>query len=105
MEIEEVTNQELLEAMKHLQKQIDHIREMIYETNAGYFDTAQIANIDNTSDKQIVPLTNRELLLTILKMYPVVDWKTGREKLVPSDDDEVYLEWRHDIEDEEDEIQ
>ena len=106
METREITNQELLREIKRLQKDVDVIRQMIYETNAGYFDTAQATNIDTPINRHIVPLTDRELLLNILKMRPVVDWKTRREKLVPNENDDTYLEWQADYEDgnEDDEI-
>lgn len=42
----------------------------------------QIANFDNRYPFEIVPLTNRELILYAMQMHPIVDPKTRRERLV-----------------------
>ena len=99
METREVTNQELLEAIEGLQRQVDHIREMIYETNMDFYDTMQVVNF-NTYPPNIVPLTNRELILAALNMRPVVDKRTQRERLVPMDGNESYIDWKFRVDDE-----
>ena len=85
MENREITNKDIMQELKQLHREIDNVRRMVYEVNADYFDTAQAANFDNRYPFEIIPLTNRELILNAMSMTPVIDAKTGREKLVPRD--------------------
>lgn len=78
----EITNEDIMREIKNLRSEIDTIRQMIYEVNSDYFDTAQIANFDNRYPFEIRPLTNRELILYAMNRYPVVDSATRREKLL-----------------------
>lgn len=77
----EITIVDLVREIKQLRQDIENIREMIYEVNSDYFNMAQIYNFNNRYPKEIIPLTNRELILYALQKYPAADPETGREKL------------------------
>lgn len=85
MNKKEVTNEDLMYEIKSLRSEIECIRRMIYETNADFFDVAQIANDDNDGP-EILPLSNRELILYALQRYPVIDPETGRERLATKEE-------------------
>lgn len=82
----EITNEDIMREIKNLRNEIDTVRQMIYETNMDFFDTMQIANFDNRYPFEIIPLTNRELILYAMQMHPVIDPQTRREKLVSASD-------------------
>lgn len=82
----EITNEDIMREIKNLYKAIDTVRQMVYETNSDFYNTMQIANLDNRYPFEIMPLTNRELILYAIDKYPVIDPETRRERLMTKDE-------------------
>lgn len=86
MSNKEITNEDIMQEIKNLRRDIDNIRQMIYEVNSDFYDTMQIANFNNRYPFEIRPLTNRELLLYSMQKFPIIDPETRREKLMSRDE-------------------
>lgn len=81
---ENVTNERIMAELVLLRRDIDGIRQMLYDTNSDFYDTWQITCSNRESNFK--PLTNRELLLYLINKYPMEDVTTWREKLLTKEE-------------------